>query len=380
MVRQATLLLGATAVLLAATALFSASHRVHGTTAVAPAPLQHAGPLPGLLTPEPLESDQLHAATPAPTRRVPSDRTDAASDTSQPAEDTSDDGGGGGGAAYSVCEGAASADDTPPTRLDDPPFLTVAMPHPRHQALARHLACVLSPRTRGRATFDADRAVPLLGYLVVAADADEWFDTTAFAVDAHVYRLVVVLNADDAALAQRFRTLERALRAASCDFTFVHCPDNCGVAGGWNRVLSVAFALPRPALPPPWSAAEKVRRGGSAEVDPVVDPTAARPTEWALICNADVSFRRGVLAAFALATFHLRHPWRGGDAAGGSLANTTLAVHHLLEWAAFAVTLDAVAAVGGFDEAMWPAYGEDTEYAVRLATFRWPPPGRTVSP
>lgn len=98
-------------------------------------------------------------------------------------------------------------------------------------------------------------------------------------------------------------------------------PDNLGVAASWNLGIKALFRLP-----------------------------------WILIASDDVTFPPGELAKLA------------ADAGPDRL---TLA-RTWPYWCAFAFGLDAVDKVGLFDERLYPAYYEDTEWAWRAEQVGFP--------
>lgn len=99
----------------------------------------------------------------------------------------------------------------------------------------------------------------------------------------------------------------------------INMPANLGVAGSWNLgIKSTPFA-------PYW-----------------------------LIVNDDVTFPAGSLERFA---------WQGENIGTISIADTPS------PWCAFTIGEDVVRAVGLFDEAFYPAYFEDTDYARRAREY-----------
>jgi hypothetical protein len=160
-------------------------------------------------------------------------------------------------------------------------------------------------------------------------------------------------------------------------FTLVTPMTNMGVAWGWNELLRQTGFLPS-------------RSASAAPSDAGVPP-------WVLLMNADIKIRCEDLHDFILESAALSdrniklasrsaRPALRDDAPYDTCPRYTesgltppaivsrplnddtaaVAIHHLHGFAAFAVYPDAVRAVGGFDENIWPAYGEDLEMALRL--------------
>eukprot|EP00747_Dinoflagellata_sp_TGD_P170068 gnl/TRDRNA2_/TRDRNA2_200682_c0_seq1.p1 gnl/TRDRNA2_/TRDRNA2_200682_c0~~gnl/TRDRNA2_/TRDRNA2_200682_c0_seq1.p1 ORF type:complete len:464 (+),score=55.85 gnl/TRDRNA2_/TRDRNA2_200682_c0_seq1:49-1440(+) len=171
-------------------------------------------------------------------------------------------------------------------------------------------------------------AIPVLGW-PVAYDPAGLTLRLLMSLDFPVERLVLIATGG----APHLRRLLAEARRLRSDLQIVHMPNNLGCAGGWNEVL---HSVPE--------------------------------ARWWLVASHDVAFPPGALARISAATeAALTREARGGPAAPGL---RSFAIRGQPEYAntlpSFVLTRRAVAAVGLFDENLWPAYAEDHDFLRRL--------------
>lgn len=251
-----------------------------------------------------------------------------------------------------------------------------------------------------------------VGMLVVDADLVHFKETIA-ALSVPLRVFAVVVNSGSEAAVEYFKRLESAVvsdarhkhpqhwQSAVAKLIIIMPNENLGVAAGWNVLLVAAGILHHDRGQQPKRALVVLKVNESAT--PAATAETVRDDPWMLVLNADLAIDCGNLAAFVRATDVLAK--RGSQAAseeagGESVKHARLArrgelhptaydrcrrarrgviacdpvndpaapvaVHHLFNYAAFAVFRAAIRAVGAFDENLWPAYSEDIEMTLRL--------------
>lgn len=161
--------------------------------------------------------------------------------------------------------------------------------------------------------------IPVLGTAVV--NGASWLRDQIASIDMPVDRYVVVNNSGLAAVANELREIINTPNDFIRQRHVIDLPGNIGCAGAWNLMIKTTMMSPY----------------------------------W-VICNHDVSFVPGVLAAIHQ---HMTDGRTGlvhgssGDFAVGS-------------WDLFAISERVVASHGLFDENFYPAYVEDLDYLMRL--------------
>ena len=175
----------------------------------------------------------------------------------------------------------------------------------------------------GRSNF----IIPVLGFSIVA-DEDALSVSLLRSIDQHVKKVVVIVNGVDERVLQIVEeagnVLEGKVRAGLvAAYSIRHFPNQIGCAGGWNQIV---YEVP--------------------------------DAEYWLILNNDVHFEKGNL---------------GRAAAFVEEVMTNGERTHLIHiapnypWSAFALTRQGVADIGLFDENIFPAFYEDTDFASRGA-------------
>jgi hypothetical protein len=175
---------------------------------------------------------------------------------------------------------------------------------------------------RGKAFPEADDVIPVVA-TPLFMDGFELRDMLR-SLDVPVRLMVFVWNSEDSAVKQ---TLEPIRLLEGKGVVIHHHPENVGFSAAINLGIKSGEQL-------------------------LTDP----PSRWTFACNADASFRSGVLRQFA---FYANRHWEEYGLLYGPRQD------HF----AFAITASAVEKVGYMDEVFYPGYMEDIDYRwrVRLA-------------
>ena len=172
--------------------------------------------------------------------------------------------------------------------------------------------------------------VPVIGFIVTDSDFIFLIQSLA-AIDTGVGKYVFVINGPQRRYHDFLLALEHLFPES------VHVIKNfrnVGVATSWNAMARIAFD--------PTSA-------GSVREPKKATSAAA----FVLISNADILTFPLCLADFSVKTH---------------MSSTTMLLHRFYAHACFAVTYFAIRELGYFDETIFPAYGEDIEYELRMTS------------
>eukprot|EP00659_Diplonema_papillatum_P015599 gene15599-23807_t len=172
----------------------------------------------------------------------------------------------------------------------------------------------------GEASTLPGATIPVFGMLCTPVDAPSALRQLA-GLDTGVRAYHVVFNGPDEDGRATAIFAEAQRRFGVNRFFFEHNPVNAGVSVGWNRIIGRGFA----------------------ELD----------AEFVVVANADAIPHRGNWTKFA------------AFARDNVERCATLHFRGQTDFALFAVTRMGWRTLGSFDENVWPAYGEDTEYIVR---------------
>jgi len=165
------------------------------------------------------------------------------------------------------------------------------------------------------------KSIPVIGIPIV--NGVHWLEKLLFSIDYPVDNLFIINNNGRGEITDELEELEEIFKTNTLikNLHITHFPSNLGVSTSWNLIIKSYL------MEPYW-----------------------------VICNHDVSFTPGLLEEIAIATedkeVAMIHP---------HAANFNLGSYDL-----FVITEKGVRTVGLFDENLYPAYNEDSDFIMRL--------------
>ena len=166
---------------------------------------------------------------------------------------------------------------------------------------------------------DNKKSIPIIGVPIV--NGVHWLEKMVKSIDYPIDNLFIINNNGRGEIDLQLDKLKELDNKFIKNFHITHFPSNLGVAASWNLIIKSYL------MEPYW-----------------------------VICSHDVSFTPGLLEEIANAAedkeVAIIHP---------HAANFNLGSYDL-----FVITEKGVRTVGLFDENLYPAYGEDSDFIMRL--------------
>lgn len=161
--------------------------------------------------------------------------------------------------------------------------------------------------------------IPIIGVPVV--NGVHWVDRLIKSIDYPVDNLLIINNNGKGEIDSQLDDLKEINNKFVKKLHIIHFPSNLGVASSWNLIIKLYL------MEPYW-----------------------------VICSHDVAFTPGLLEEIAIATLDkevaMIHPHKGQ--------------FNLGSYDLFVITEKGVRDVGLFDENLYPAYAEDSDFIMRL--------------